>query len=660
MKKICFNIAVFLAGILLIFGLAVCSNPSGDDGGGATPDAGYPDKIRFVKADGTGDGTSWDAASGDLQAMIDAVAASSGSIAEVWVAAGTYKPAALPGTVAEGTETTARDNAFRLRAGVKVYGGFAGSETGKGQRTGANKSVLSGDFNGDDTGTALTLMENRDENAYHVLVCVDVPGDGATVLDGFTIKGGRAGGSGNLALTNEETTNLSRTSGGGILNVSSSPVIQNVTITGNYASNGGGMYNGASCRPVLTNVMISDNIGNSYGGGMYNYGAGAAPVLYNVTVSENYCGGTGGGGICSRSTSASDTPAWTNVTITGNVASYAGGLYLRGNANPVLTGGTISGNTSNNTGGGVTIHSSSPSFTNVTISNNTSKNTGGGGIYIDSNPTSPILTNITVTGNIASAAGGGIYIVSGSTPTFDNVTMTNNIAKTSGGGIYNAAAGSVFTNVTVAGNTVTNTTSNSNGGGVYNTAAAVFTNVTVTGNRATNSAGTSNGGGMYNTAAPFLTNVTIAGNYTGTDGGGMYNTGALAIPEIRNSIIWGNTTAGSNAGVSDNSSAASAYDYSLVEGVDGTDADGTGLDGTDDDNNPLFVSLVQAASATPTTEGDYRLQEGSPAIDAGNNDFYDQGETPDLSAIVTDRAGNARIKTTVDMGAYEYWGGDGG
>ena len=46
------------------------------------------DTVRYVKENGTGNGTSWLTASGTLQAMIDEVNTLGGG--EVWVASGTY------------------------------------------------------------------------------------------------------------------------------------------------------------------------------------------------------------------------------------------------------------------------------------------------------------------------------------------------------------------------------------------------------------------------------------------------------------------------------------------------------------------------------------------------------------------------------------------
>ena len=76
-------------------------------------------KTHYVKANATGNDASWTDASGDLQAMINQSAAGD----QIWVAQGTYYPAHKAGNGA-----TDRDKAFVLKAGVKTYGGFAGSE----------------------------------------------------------------------------------------------------------------------------------------------------------------------------------------------------------------------------------------------------------------------------------------------------------------------------------------------------------------------------------------------------------------------------------------------------------------------------------------------------------------------------------------------------
>src|SRR5690606_39327233 len=59
---------------------------------------------------------------------------------------------------------------------VKVYGGFAGTESSLDQRNlsiTANASILSGDLAGNDvvTGTGATLaFSNFEENAYHIVI----------------------------------------------------------------------------------------------------------------------------------------------------------------------------------------------------------------------------------------------------------------------------------------------------------------------------------------------------------------------------------------------------------------------------------------------------------------------------------------------------------
>jgi hypothetical protein len=129
----------------------------------------------------------------------------------------------------------------------------------------------------------------------------------------------------------------------------------------------------------------------------------------------------------------------------------------------------------------------------------------------------------------------------------------------------------------------------------------------------------------------------------------MYNSSSS--PKIRNSVIWGNTAATGNGIYTD--SGTPEVNYSIVQ--DGGYPASNPVSNTNYNLNadPLFVS-PQNASAAPTTEGEYRLQSGSPAVNAGNNTYYDSNQTPDLSAITTDLGGTARVKGgTIDMGAYE-------
>jgi hypothetical protein len=218
--------------------------------------AGQPIFVSHA-ATGASDGSSWANAFRDLQdALDDAIAGE-----EIWVASGVYKPDV-------GTDRLAT---FLLRNGVAVYGGFAGTETQRSERSWqAHVTILSGDINnsGDSNG-----------NAYHVVTGNGT--DNSTILDGFFIQGGYATGS--------NPHNL----GGGVYNSNGSPTLSNLVIAGNRASIGGGMYNSNS-SPALTNISFVGNRASTFGGGLANE-AGSNPVLNNVSFSGNHAGSAGGG-----------------------------------------------------------------------------------------------------------------------------------------------------------------------------------------------------------------------------------------------------------------------------------------------------------------------------------------------------------------------------
>ncbi|MDR0830086.1 MAG: T9SS type A sorting domain-containing protein [Prevotellaceae bacterium] len=269
-----------------------------------TPSAAH---ILYVKTDGTGDGSSWENAYPNLADPL-LEAQTNTDIHEIWVAAGLYKP-----MYKAGTGTHDRDKAFVLVEGVKIYGGFAGGESSIDERDwGINVTTLSGDFNNDDIG-----FTNNEENAYHVVLCV-TQGEGvpdaappmptssaamrvalaappitsATVLDGFTVTGGNANGSGYITLN--ETSSV-RNYGGGInINGYSSPTLSNLIIIGNKADYGGGILCSYRASPILTNVIICGNTATYDGGGIAAI-ATAHPILTNVTISGNNATRYGGG-----------------------------------------------------------------------------------------------------------------------------------------------------------------------------------------------------------------------------------------------------------------------------------------------------------------------------------------------------------------------------
>lgn len=242
--------------------------------------------IIYVKEGSTGTGSSWDCATNDLQAAINA--AISGN--QIWVAGGTYIPNRR--SDATGTITTGdRNNAFVLKNDVKIYGGFAGTETTLASRNlalTANTSILSGDLNSNDIG-----FTNNSENALHVVISSG--NNSSTLLDGFIIQGGNCDNSGGAgiscnnngspAFNNLIVKGNAGRYGAGFNISSSSPTITNSIVTGNAGFYGGGIL-GSDCGAILTNVLISGNTAVEQGGGMYNEWS-VAPVLTNVTIAGN-------------------------------------------------------------------------------------------------------------------------------------------------------------------------------------------------------------------------------------------------------------------------------------------------------------------------------------------------------------------------------------
>jgi hypothetical protein len=234
---------------------------------------------------------------------------------------------------------------------MKIYGGFDGTESLLSERDwAANITTLSGDFNNDDvvTGGGSTLtFTNNTENAYDVMITANLTA--AALIDGFTIKGGNANGSGFVSY---QSQTLYRGYGGGMYNNTSSPTITNATFTNNNATFGGGMFNETS-SPTITNATFTNN-NATFGGGMYNY--------------DN------------------SSPTLTNATFANNNANFGGGMYIE-DSSPTISNSIIWDNGSTE----VTNHNSTPIFKNSIIKgsggsvswSSTFGTDGGGNLDID-------------------------------------------------------------------------------------------------------------------------------------------------------------------------------------------------------------------------------------------------------------------------------------
>ncbi len=306
--------------------------------------------IIYVRSGSTGNGSSWNNAFGTLQSAI--AASSAGD--QIWVAAGTYTP---------GSERT---DSFALKNEVKIYGGFAGTETSLNQRNiNDNVTILSGDIGtvGDDS-----------DNSYHVVTAEGSfisPISTNTLLDGFTISDGNANGStddgngggvfldnANPTLSNIIFTENNATNGGGLYSENgSNPILTNTTFEFNTATNGAAIYNDLS-SPQITNGTFRLNVANSLGGAIYNTSS-SNPTIINSVFSRNSAN-TGGGGAVFNNLS---NPNFINTSFSGNVAVIGGAIRNVSSSvslnNSILWGNNDSSNTGEQIGGtGVTANNS--------------------------------------------------------------------------------------------------------------------------------------------------------------------------------------------------------------------------------------------------------------------------------------------------------------
>lgn len=206
-----------------------------------------------LNANGANNGTSWADAFYNLH---DALAAARYGD-EIWVAEGIYFP--HPGTPVN------RDASFEIPNGVKLYGGFSGTEQSREERDWVSHPAILSGANG--------LNPDTLNDAYTVVYLEHC--DASTLIDGFTIREGLA----NSASINDSY--IGRRKNGGAVYIyaagagnSATPVFVNCTFVANKASERGGAVmgigtNGGYVCPQFRACTWQQNTAGSNGGAFY-------------------------------------------------------------------------------------------------------------------------------------------------------------------------------------------------------------------------------------------------------------------------------------------------------------------------------------------------------------------------------------------------------
>jgi hypothetical protein len=361
--------------------------------------------VIHVKWDATGanDGTSW----ADAHVYLQDALAAAGNGDELWVAAGTYRPdqgsGQLPGD---------RAASFTLKAGVALYGGFAGTESQRDQRDWTTHvTTLSGDLLANDGPS----FANYGDNSRHV---VQAPWDSdpGAVLDGFTIRGGNA----NDGLD-----------GGGLV-CYANPLVRNCTFTANRADRyGGAVFCGIDISPAIAECRFEWNFSGQRGGAVYISAEDGAQV--SACTFEQNTAGTGGYGGAVFVAGPGGTVLAHCEFLGNHVPQGRGGALAVLNSSALCTDSTFRGNGGPATHYGAAVHveGGAPRFNDCAFESNSAERMGGAAYVTGALPT---FERCTFAFNGSPYGPGALECANGSTVMLLNSILTGNWAGTIGPG----------------------------------------------------------------------------------------------------------------------------------------------------------------------------------------------------------------------------------
>ena len=290
----------------------------------------------------TGDnsGSSWANAVKNLSSALKK-AYDCKKVEEVWVKTGTYKPSDKPffsnGLNSNGTS---REHTFFVRAGLKFYGGFAGTEASIAERNiAAHPTVLSGDFNNDDVisgagGTPGHLGQWRKTPTTLWLPAGSVNMVWALRLMGLPSATETPTGANRNPIcfffNTQYGVGLPQSAGGGIYGHSVFVVAENCTFLYNRTrSDGGAVY---VHFPIGGNLFRNDSLVMNQGnrGGAIHWNGGNSTLQNNLFLHNQAWKSGGGISIADVTDNQLVSNTFYNNASLGNDGGDGGAIFLEG------------------------------------------------------------------------------------------------------------------------------------------------------------------------------------------------------------------------------------------------------------------------------------------------------------------------------------------
>ncbi len=342
----------------------------------------------------------------------------------------------------------------------------------------------------------------------------------------------------------------------------------------------------------------------------------------NSTIAGEF---TGGGGIYNHNV---ERPIVTSCIITSNLGGYKGAGIYNKDADALITECIIQGNMRSSTGGGMYNERSDANVINCRFVSNQATDAGA--------VCNEYCEDVNYIGcifefNTCTTHGGSVYNHN-STASFLDCVIKNNQAD-KGGGVFNYESESSFLNCHIIDNYA-----EGKGAGIY---SGINSNIKLVNTLITGNSCDAKGGAIYNhfQSDSTLLNCTITENGARTEGAAIYNFYGC-YSDLTNCIIWGNKI----DGVDTSSVAEEIHDDSSITAMSFSLMAFINVGVSNISGNPLFMDALN---------GDYTLDDLSPAIDTGDNSVVTEDLDITGDPRISDGPNDVITTPVVDMGAYE-------